>query len=85
MAAQMVCPSMTSRAQSYPSKPVRLISSLAAGGMSDTFIRTVPSWRPKTSANPSSWENWPGASGVLGAVAMAQIPKGDGIMCRCSR
>jgi tripartite-type tricarboxylate transporter receptor subunit TctC len=70
--------SMTSRAQSYPSKPVRLISSLAAGGMSDTFIRTASQLASKHLGQPIVVENRPGASGVLGAVAMAQIPKGDG-------
>ncbi len=66
------------RADAYPSRPVRLISSLAAGGMSDTLIRTVSQLASRHLGQPIIVENRPGASGVLGAVAMAQIPKGDG-------
>jgi tripartite-type tricarboxylate transporter receptor subunit TctC len=62
----------------YPTRPIRLISSLAAGGMSDTFIRAACELASKHIGQPIVVENKPGASGVLGAIAMAQIPKGDG-------
>ena len=65
-------------ADAYPSKPIRLISSLAPGGMSDTFIRAACQAASRHLGQPIVVENRPGASGVLGAVAMAQIPKGDG-------
>jgi tripartite-type tricarboxylate transporter receptor subunit TctC len=65
-------------ADSFPSRPVRLISSLAAGGMSDTFIRVACQMASRHLGQPIVVENRPGASGVLGAVAMAQIDKGDG-------
>lgn len=65
-------------ADDYPNRPVRVISSLSAGGMSDIFIRAACHLASRHLGQPLIVENRPGASGVLGAVAMAQIPKGDG-------
>ncbi len=62
----------------YPNRPIRLISSLAPGGMADTFIRAASQLAAKQLGQPILVENRPGASGVLGATAMAQISKGDG-------
>lgn len=79
IAASAVCAGgLDAFAQAYPSRPIRLISSLGAGGMSDTFIRASCQLASKHLGQPIVVENRPGASGVLGAVAMAQIPKGDG-------
>ncbi len=69
---------LSGQAETYPNKPIRLISSLAPGGMADTFIRAACQAAAKHLGQPVVVENKPGASGVLGAVAMAQIPKGDG-------
>lgn len=66
------------RAQQYPARPVRLISSLAPGGMADTFIRAACQLAGRHLGQSIVVENRPGASGVLGATAMAQISKGDG-------
>lgn len=79
-AAGLGAASSPARADTYPSRTIRLISSLAAGGMSDTFIRAACQLASRHIGQPIIVENRPGASGVLGAVAMAQVPKGDGYL-----
>jgi tripartite-type tricarboxylate transporter receptor subunit TctC len=78
LAAAAACTGAIARPDTYPSRPIRMISSLAAGGMSDTFIRAACQAASRHLGQPIVVENRPGASGVLGAVAMAQIHKGDG-------
>lgn len=79
-AAAATC-ALGARADAFPSKPIRLVSSLAPGGMSDTFIRAACEGASKHLGQPIVVENRPGASGVLGAVAMAaQAGKGDGYL-----
>jgi tripartite-type tricarboxylate transporter receptor subunit TctC len=80
LAAVAATAALGARADTFPSRPIRLISSLAAGGMSDTFIRAACEGASKHLGQPIVVENRPGASGVLGAVAMAQAGKGDGYL-----
>lgn len=61
-------------AQPYPSKPVRVIVPLAAGGPTDVLARTI------TQALTESWgqtivvDNRPGANTNIGTVAVAKSP-----------
>jgi len=80
LAAAAATGALSTRADTFPSRPIRLISSLAPGGMSDTFIRAACEGASKHLGQPIVVENRPGASGVLGAVAMAQAGKGDGYL-----
>jgi tripartite-type tricarboxylate transporter receptor subunit TctC len=65
------------RAQSYPTRPVRIIVGFAAAGPTDISARLVGQWLSKRFGSPFVIENRPGASGNLGieTVAMA-VPDG---------
>ena len=59
-------------AQSYPNKPIRLISPYAPGGGSDTLARTIGPKLTESWGQPVIIENRPGAAGSLGAEAAAK-------------
>lgn len=59
-------------AQPYPSKPVRIIVPLAAGGTGDTLVRVVSEEMAKLLRQPFVVENRPGSGGVIGTEAVAR-------------
>jgi tripartite-type tricarboxylate transporter receptor subunit TctC len=59
-------------AQPYPSKPVRMIVPLAAGGTGDTLARVVSEEMGKLLRQPFVVENRPGSGGVIGTEAVAR-------------
>ena len=59
-------------AQTYPSKPVRLISPYASGGGSDTLARILGQKLYEAWGQPVVVENRPGAAGTLGAETVAR-------------
>ena len=59
-------------AQTYPLKPVRLISPYASGGGSDTLARILGQKLYEAWGQPVVVENWPGAAGTLGAETVAR-------------
>src|SRR5262245_45754019 len=61
----------------YPSRAVRVIVPLAAGGTGDTLARTVSEEMAKLLGQPFVVENRPGAGGLVGTEAVAAAP-GDG-------
>ena len=61
-----------SDAQTYPARPIRLISPYAAGGGSDTLARLMGQWLTASWGQPVVIENRPGAGGSLGAEAAAK-------------
>jgi hypothetical protein len=61
-------------AQSYPARPVHLISSFAAGGPSDLLARLIGQWRSERLGQPFIIDNRPGAGGNIGAEAAAKAP-----------
>jgi len=59
------------RAQAYPSRPVRLIVGLAAGGGQDIVARLMGQWLSERLGRQFIIENRPGASGNLALEAVA--------------
>ena len=64
-------------AQSYPSKPIRLILSFPPGGGTDLLGRTVGQKLSERWGQPVVVDNRPGANGIIGArAAMTAEPDG---------
>lgn len=64
-------------AQTYPAKPVLIIVSFAAGGGVDGMARVLAEQLAKELGQPFVVENRPGASGSIGANAVAKsVPDG---------
>jgi len=61
-----------SHAQTYPVKPVRIIVGLAPGGTTDVFTRTLAQRLTEAWGQTVIVENRPGASGMIGAEAVAK-------------
>lgn len=59
-------------AQAYPSRPVRVIVPLAAGGTGDTLARVVSEEMARLLGQPFVVENRPGSGGVIGTADVAR-------------
>ena len=64
-------PAASALAQSYPAKPVRVITTSSAGGISDIFIRIVGDELHKRWGQPLVIENRAGGQFNIGARACA--------------
>src|SRR6516164_3997871 len=73
-AAALPASARIARAQSYPSRPVRLIVGLAAGGGQDIVARLMGQWLSERLGRQFIVENRPGASGNLALEAVANAP-----------
>ncbi len=73
-AAAAALPDALARAQTYPARPVRLISSFAAGGPNDLLARLIGQWLSERLGQPFIIDNRPGAGGNIGAEAAAKAP-----------
>ena len=62
------------RAQSFPTRPVRLIVGQAAGSGSDVLARLIAQWLSDRLGQPFVVENRPGAGGNIGAEAVVRSP-----------
>jgi tripartite-type tricarboxylate transporter receptor subunit TctC len=62
------------RAQTYPTRPVRLIVPLAPGGATDIIARLIGQWLSERLGQPSIVENRPGAGTNLGTEAVVRAP-----------
>ena len=71
-------------AQDYPSRPVRIISASAAGGISDIFMRPVADALQKRWGQPVVIENRPGGNFNIGARACAEAPPDGYTICLMS-
>ena len=61
-------------AQGYPSRPLRVIVPVAAGGANDTTARLFAQKLSESLGNSSTWKNLPGAGGNLGIASAARAP-----------
>ena len=59
-------------AQTYPSRPVRLIAPFAAGGTSDTVARLMGRWLSERLGQPFVIEDRPGAGSNIGTEAVVR-------------
>src|SRR6202140_4501167 len=60
------------RAQTYPTRPVRIIVGYAAGGAPDIFARLIGQWLSERLGQPFVIENRPGAGGNVGTEAVVR-------------
>lgn len=73
LSSALVCAALVSaQAQTYPSKPVRLVLPYAPGGIIDYVGRTLAQKLTENLGQPVVAENRPGAGGVLGTDSVAR-------------
>ena len=66
--------SRIARAQTYPSRPIRVIVPFAAGGQADILARLIGQWLSERLGQPFDIENRPGAAGNIGTEAVVKSP-----------
>ncbi|MDH4391035.1 MAG: tripartite tricarboxylate transporter substrate binding protein [Aquabacterium sp.] len=71
--AALLCIS-SAQAQPYPNKPIRAVVPFAAGSATDQIGRAFAEKMSATLGQPIVIDNKPGASGMLGADAVAKAP-----------
>jgi tripartite-type tricarboxylate transporter receptor subunit TctC len=73
-AAALTAASRFACAENYPTRPVRIIVGVAAGGANSTVARLVAQWLSERLGHEFIVENRPGAGGNVGAQAAANAP-----------
>jgi tripartite-type tricarboxylate transporter receptor subunit TctC len=73
-AAALPRASSMARAQTYPTRPVRLICGFPAGGANDMLARLVGQWLSERLGSPFIIENRPGAATNIATEAVARAP-----------
>jgi tripartite-type tricarboxylate transporter receptor subunit TctC len=73
-AAALPAVSRVARAQTYPTRPVRIIVGFAAGGPTDFHARLMGQWLSERLGQQFVVENRTGAGGTLGAEAVVRAP-----------
>ncbi|MDI1262436.1 MAG: tripartite tricarboxylate transporter substrate binding protein [bacterium] len=73
-ATALVLAASSATAQTFPTKPVRILVPYAAGGAVDVLARTVGQSLAKTWGQQPVVENRPGAGGIVASQALTQSP-----------
>jgi len=73
VAAPLAAPQLT-RAQAYPSRPVRIVVGFPPGGPTDIAARLVGQWLSDRLGQQFIVENRPGAAGNVGTEAVVRAP-----------
>jgi tripartite-type tricarboxylate transporter receptor subunit TctC len=71
-AAAMPMASRLARADTYPSRPPRIVSGFPPGGISDTYARLTAQWLSEHLGQQFIVENRPGAGGNIAAESVAR-------------
>lgn len=74
----LACLPATASAETYPSKPIRLLVGFGAGGPTDLTFRKLAELAGKQLGQPIIVENKPGAGATLAPASMARMDKPDG-------
>jgi len=72
--ALLCCGAFAAQAQSWPTKPVKIILPFAAGGGGDTVMRPIAQKLSEALGQQVILENLPGAGGALGMRAAIRTP-----------
>ncbi len=73
-AAALPAVSRAARAQTYPTRPVRLVVGAPAGGGFDIVARLMGQWLSERLGQPFVIDNRPGAGGNIGTEAVVRAP-----------
>src|SRR5499427_8803961 len=73
-AAALPAVSRIASAQTYPSRPVRLLVGFPAGGNADTIARPMGQWLSERLGQPFVIENRPGAGTNIATEAVVRAP-----------
>jgi len=74
IALAILAASGTAAAQSFPTKPIRLLVGASSGGTTDTLARSIASEMTRSLGQPVVVENRAGAGGNIAAEAVAKSP-----------
>lgn len=74
VALAVVALPQASRAQPFPSKPIRIVVAFPPGGATDLMARTIAAKLQERTGQPALVENKPGASGMIGTEFVAKSP-----------
>ena len=74
IALAILAASGTAAAQSFPTKPIRLLVGASSGGTTDTLARSIASEMTRSLGQPVIVENRAGAGGNIAAEAVAKSP-----------
>jgi tripartite-type tricarboxylate transporter receptor subunit TctC len=75
-AAALPSMSRVAWAQTYPTRPVRIVVGWAAGGASDTTARLMGQWLSERLRQQFIIDNRPGAVGNIATEAVVRAPPG---------
>jgi len=72
--AALPAPARIARAQTYPSRPARLVCGFPAGGPADLITRLIGQWLSERLGRPVVIENRPGAASNVATEAVVRAP-----------